>query len=120
MDDTHPAPRPASSVVPAVLGAQATVLAFVSVACFAGGAVPLGVACLIGAVVAAGLATSIHEGLPGVGSTVLGFEGAVAASALVLVSAAAVIVAAAATGVGLSWARRREAQAQMRRPVPSQ
>jgi len=123
MADPFPAPappRPSAAVVPVVLGVQAAVLAFVSVACFAAAALPLGVAALIGAVVAAGLATSIQEGLPGVGSTVLGFEGAVAASALVLVSTAAVLVAAAATGAGLGWARHREARAQIRRPVPSQ
>jgi hypothetical protein len=123
MDENRPTaapPRPSAPVVPIVLGVQAAVLAFLSVACFAAAAVPVGVACLIGAVVATGLATSIHEGLPGAGSTVLGFEGAVAATALTLVSAAAVLVAAAATGIGLGWARRREARAQMRRPVPSQ
>ena len=120
MDDARPAPRLSSSVVPMVLGAQAVGLAFVGVACLADGAVPLAIACLVGAVGAAGLATTIHEGLPGVGSTALGFAGAGAASALVLVTPAAVIVAAAATGAGLSWARRREARAQIRRPVPSQ
>ena len=123
MDDPHPATvsrRRSVTVVPTLLGVQATVLAGLGVACLADAALALGLACLLGAAVAAGLATSIHEGLPGVGSTVLGFEGAVAASALVLVSAAAVLVAAAATGVGLGWARRREARAQIRRPLPSQ
>jgi len=123
MDEPRPAaapPRPSAPIVPIALGVQAAALAFLGLACFAAAVVPLGVACLIGAVVAAGLATSIHEGLPGAGSTVLGFEGAVAASALTLVSAAAVLVAAAATGIGLGWVRHREARAQMRRPVPSQ
>jgi hypothetical protein len=121
MDDTTTAePTPRASLVLALLGVQAGVLAAVGVACFAAGALGPALACVVGAAVAAGLATSIHEGLPGVGSTVLGFEGAVVATALVVVSTGAALGAAVATGVGLRWARRREASAQMRRPVPSQ
>jgi hypothetical protein len=121
MDDSTAAePTPRASLVPALLGAQAALLAAFGVACLAAGALGLGLACVLAAVVAAGLASSIHEGMPAVTSTVLGFEGAVVATALVTVSAGAALGAAAATGAALGWARRREASAQMRRPVPSQ
>jgi hypothetical protein len=119
MDVTTTAePAPPARVLPTLLGVQAAVLAAAAVACLADGAVAPGLACLLVAAVAAGLATTIHEGLPAVGSTVLGFEGAVVATALVAVSAGAALGAAAATGAGLRWARHREAQ--MRRPVASQ
>jgi hypothetical protein len=113
-----PAARP--PLVATLLGIEGGLLAALGVALLADGVWWPGLGCLLAAAVAAGLATSIVEGLPDVRSTVLGFEGALAATGLAVVSAPAALAAALVTVAALVWARRHEARAQMRRPVVSQ
>jgi hypothetical protein len=113
-----PTARP--PLVPTLLGIEGGLLAALGIALLADGVWGPGLGCLLAAAVAAGLATSIVEGLPDVGSTVLGFEGALVSTALAVVSAPAALGAALVTVAALGWARRQEARAQMRRPVVSQ
>jgi len=113
-----PAARP--PLVPAFLGIEGALLAGLAVALVADGVWWPGLGSLLAAGVAAGLATSIVEGLPDVGSTVLGFEGALVATALAVVSAPGALAAALVTAAALVWTRRHEARAQIRRPVSSQ
>ena len=117
---TTPGPAARPPLVPTLLGAQGALLAALGLALLAAGVWWPAFGCLLAAAVAAGLATSIVEGLPDVGSTVLGFEGVLVATALAVVSAPAALAAALVTVAGLVWARRHEARAQMRRPVVSQ
>ncbi len=113
-----PAARP--PLVATLLGIEGAALAALGVALLADGAWWPGLGCLLAAAVAAGLATSIVEGLPDVGSTVLGFEGVLVATGLAVVSAPAALAAAVVTVAALVGARRHEARLQMRRPVASQ
>jgi len=103
-----------------VLGGQAGGLTLAGAGLLAVGPATAGLVALLGAAILAGLAVSIREGLPDVGRTVLGVEGATVATGLAVVSPLAALGAATLTAAGLGWARRRGGAGQMRRPVPSQ